>query len=263
MNIAQAISQSAEHGNNSHMSSTVSYPNRKLSYTIKQNMTNGHQSVGNASGCYRYSPDSQTHLSSYTQAVTVGVTEEMQDSVHSLSTPFRGYYEWKQDYRQSQERIRRGQQSPNDNSNSKFKGQQDDSTLAAIEDEFNTRLIDDDSGVENRNDHRIMGYMVNDSQSRATSDQVSKVLNRSMDPENVTCPFCLKQTLTAVERKRSSKQICLSTLLCLLILIGWPFACLIWRSPNMMDYNHICSHCNQQISTFNPSKAKKTEAKQK
>ena len=33
--------------------------------------------------------------------ITMGVTEEMQDSVHSLINPNRGYYEWKADHRSS------------------------------------------------------------------------------------------------------------------------------------------------------------------
>ena len=33
--------------------------------------------------------------------VTMGVTEEMQDSVHSLISPNRGYFEWKADHRSS------------------------------------------------------------------------------------------------------------------------------------------------------------------
>ena len=37
----------------------------------------------------------------HTGFVTMGVTEEMQDSVHSLISPNRGYFEWKADHRSS------------------------------------------------------------------------------------------------------------------------------------------------------------------
>ena len=38
------------------------------------------------------------HLSANTAAITVGITEEEQDSVHSLSPKNKGYYEWKQEH---------------------------------------------------------------------------------------------------------------------------------------------------------------------
>ena len=48
----------------------------------------------------------------------------------------------------------------------------------------------------------------------------------------------------------------------MIVVIGWPFAYLIWKSPSMMDYHHICSSCDEKLSTFNPRKAKKAEKKQ-
>eukprot|EP00353_Schmidingerella_taraikaensis_P005967 CAMPEP_0185593150 /NCGR_PEP_ID=MMETSP0434-20130131/70525_1 /TAXON_ID=626734 ORGANISM="Favella taraikaensis, Strain Fe Narragansett Bay" /NCGR_SAMPLE_ID=MMETSP0434 /ASSEMBLY_ACC=CAM_ASM_000379 /LENGTH=71 /DNA_ID=CAMNT_0028219525 /DNA_START=759 /DNA_END=974 /DNA_ORIENTATION=+ len=36
-------------------------------------------------------------MSQHTIAVTMGVTEEYEDSVHSLDVANKGYYEWKQD----------------------------------------------------------------------------------------------------------------------------------------------------------------------
>jgi len=72
----------------------------------------GHRSSGNISKTYRSSPDGiASNISTHTAAITVGVTEEMQDSVHSLSTPFGGYYEWKQDYRMKEERKNSSHQS--------------------------------------------------------------------------------------------------------------------------------------------------------
>lgn len=45
-----------------------------------------------------YSHGGDLHKTSHLSvAMTVGITEEMQDSVHSLSPKHRGYYEWKQD----------------------------------------------------------------------------------------------------------------------------------------------------------------------
>ena len=38
------------------------------------------------------------HLSNNTMAVTVGVTEEMMDSVHSLEDKKIGYWDWKKDH---------------------------------------------------------------------------------------------------------------------------------------------------------------------
>ena len=53
------------------------------------------------------------HGSEATIAVTMGVTEEMQDSVHSLDQNPKGYYEWKQENVPKQ-KIRESNESLNE-----------------------------------------------------------------------------------------------------------------------------------------------------
>lgn len=172
----------------------------------------------------------------------------MGDSVHSLSSPFRGYFEWKQDHRQKEER----KNSTTSNFTHKDTLQEQaeyrqEQILENIEDDFGQRLIDD-----SMRDNRVNGSRDAPDKGGLGGIQISKSL-----PEKVLCPNCRKSRLTVVDRERSSLQICYTILLCLLILVGWPCACLVWYSTNMMDYHHSCSNCDERISTFNPHKARK------
>ena len=53
------------------------------------------------------------NVSEHTLAVTMGVTEEMQDSVHSLEHNPKGYYEWKQE-NVPRQKIRESNESLNE-----------------------------------------------------------------------------------------------------------------------------------------------------
>ena len=93
-----------------------------------------------------------------------------------------------------------------------------------------------------------------------TIDEIQVEINKRL-PEKVPCPYCRKTNLTLVTRERSTVQVVWSTLLCLVVLLLWPCACMVWRNPNLMDYHHSCPSCHSRISTHNPRKARKEAIK--
>ena len=135
---------------------------------------------------------------------------------------------------------------------------------------MNQRLIDDDAtrSTECRSKYKTpSSYMVNESHYRRSSSSMDEnhlsLLTKSTTPEKILCPHCRNEAMTKVERRRSAGQICLTIFLCFFIIIGWPFAYLVWKSVDLMVYDHICSSCDRRISTFDPSKADKMEKKQR
>ena len=95
-----------------------------------------------------------------------------------------------------------------------------------------------------------------------TIDEIIVTINKRL-PERVPCPMCRKKILTMVTRERSSVQWLYCSLLCLVVLLLWPCAYLVFHNENMMNYHHNCPSCHTRIATFNPYLARKREQKEK
>ena len=72
-----------------------------------------------------------------------------------------------------------------------------------------------------------------------TIDEIIVTINKRL-PERVPCPMCRKKILTMVTRERSSVQWLYCSLLCLVVLLLWPCAYLVFHNENMMNYHHNC-----------------------
>ena len=60
-------------------------------------------------------------------------------------------------------------------------------------------------------------------------EEITVTINKRL-PERVPCPHCHKQKITQVERERSCIQIVFSALLCLGVIVLWPFAVMMWKN---------------------------------
>ncbi|RVE50386.1 hypothetical protein evm_004923 [Chilo suppressalis] len=66
-------------------------------------------------------------------------------------------------------------------------------------------------------------------------------------PTLMTCPSCLNQIVTRVDRSPSCRTH-LMALLCLLLF--WPCMCVPYCVDSCNDADHYCPHCNAYIGSY-------------
>ncbi|CAG9791855.1 unnamed protein product [Diatraea saccharalis] len=67
------------------------------------------------------------------------------------------------------------------------------------------------------------------------------------DPTLMTCPSCLNQIVTRVDRSPSCRTHVMAVL-CLLLF--WPCTCLPYCVDSCNNADHYCPHCNTYIGSY-------------